>query len=76
MIVWKLPYVYSERTLLKSTHPNGYKCRYIASVASKINDPEWNLSKLATDKYMQDTLEIAFPKVAEVAAVYRSKDTF
>ena len=44
----------------------------IASVASKINDREWNLSKLATDKYMQDTFGIA---AAEVA-VYRSKDTF
>ena len=34
-----------------------------------------NLSKLATDKYMQDTLGIAVPKAAEVA-VYCSKDTF
>ena len=67
--------MYSERTLFKSTHPNGLKCRYIATVASKINDPEWNLSKFATDKYMQDTLVIAFSKAAEVA-VYRSKDTF
>ena len=75
MIVWKLPYVYSQLTLLKSVDPNGQKCRYIASVASKINDREWNLSKLATDKYMQDTLGIAFPKAAEVS-VYRSKDTF
>ena len=69
-------HVYSQRTLLKSTHPNGQKWRYIASVASTINDPQWNLSKLATDKYMQDTLGIALPKAAEVAAVYRSKDTF
>ena len=75
MIVWKLPYVYSQLTLLKSVYPNGHKCRYIASVASKIYDREWNLSKLETDKYMQDTLGIAFPKAAEVA-VYRSKDTF
>ena len=66
--------MYSERTLIKSVHPNGHECRYIASVASKINDREWNLSKSATDKCMQDTLGIAFPKAAEVA-VYRSKDT-
>ena len=49
VIVWKLPYVYSQLTLL---HPNGHKCRYIASVVSKIYYREWNLSKLATDKYM------------------------
>ena len=71
--------VYSQLTLLKSVHPNGHKCRYIAYVASKIYNRVWNLSKLATDKYMQpvmqDTLGIAFPKAAEVV-VYRSKDTF
>ena len=66
--------MYSQLTLLKSVHPNGHNCRYIASVASKIYDHEWSLSKLATDKYMQDTLGIAFPKAAEVIA-YRSNDT-
>ena len=41
---------------------------------SMVNIHQRNLSKLATDKYMQDTLGIAVPKAAEVA-VYRSKDT-
>ena len=56
-------------TLLKSVHryPNWHKCHYIASVASKVNIHEWNLRKLATDIYMQDTLGIAVPKSAEVA---------